>query len=121
MGVSLDRRSYWFGINYDKPELLEFSTDYCEVDKDTAAQLGIEGVYPWEKGSSYAWHRVLDLQSEEVHFFARSKASQMQLLETFLKECLATVKQIEIRSPNGSAGGAIEIVDSERPTPPMAQ
>jgi len=37
----------------------------------------------------------LDLDSEVVHFFARSKLSQMQCLEEFLRECLTQARSIE--------------------------
>ena len=33
-----------------------------------------------------AWYNCLDLESEDVHFFARSKGSQVQCLEKFIKE-----------------------------------
>jgi hypothetical protein len=113
MGVYLDRRSYWVGINYDRPEVLEFATDYRKVDPGAAARLGIEGVFEWEDGSAHGWRRQLNLDSEDVHFFARSKASQMQLLENFLRECLETVRRIEV--PGGE-----EAPVAEEPEPPSA-
>ena len=32
------------------------------------------------------WYNCLDLESEDIHFFARSKESQLQCLEKFIKE-----------------------------------
>jgi hypothetical protein len=95
MGVYVDRRKYWFGINYDSPETLEFETYYQKVDKDLAMRLGIDGVFEWTDEPGHGWAKQLNLESEETHFFARSKASQMQVLESFFRECLETVKRIE--------------------------
>jgi hypothetical protein len=97
LGIYLDKRNYWIGIEYDQPENLCFRTWYREVDKDAAERLGIDGLYEWTTEPGYGWKRSLNLESEDVHFFARSKASQLQRLKQFLRECLDIVKQIEIR------------------------
>ena len=47
------------------------------------------------KGTGCGWFRELALDSEEVHFFSRSKASQLQVLEDFIRDSLALVKYIE--------------------------
>ncbi len=97
MGIELERPRYCAGIYFDRPEFLVFETHYQKVDPALAARLGVAGVYEWESEPGHGWRRELSLESEEVHFFARSKASQLQLLENFLRECLTTVRQIEIK------------------------
>jgi hypothetical protein len=101
LGVFLNKRSYWIGIEYDQPEVLTFMTWNRSVDKATAEGLGVGIVTEWDDHKGYSWQRSLNLQSEDVHFFARSNASQLQLLEQFLRECLDMVKRIEI--PGGEA------------------
>ncbi len=102
MGVYLDKRDYWIGIEYDQPETLTFMTWNRKVDKDAAEALGIGAIKEWSNHQGYHWRRSLNLESEDVHFFARSNASQMQLLEHFLRECLDTVKRIEVRDQESS-------------------
>jgi hypothetical protein len=123
LGIFLDKRNYWIGIQYDQPESLSFQTWNREVDKDAAERLGINGLYEWADKGRYGWHRPLDLESEDVHFFARSNTSQRQVLEQFLRECLDTVKRIEIRSAEPPADATTEPDSSgtEPPGPPRRQ
>ena len=39
-----------------------------------------------EKLENGVWVKKLDMENEGVHFFARSKANQIQCLEKFIKE-----------------------------------
>jgi hypothetical protein len=94
LGIGLNHPAYWVGIYFDRPEVLVFTTNYRRVNPKTADRLGIGGVFE-EKGAA-GWRREVNLDSEDVHFFSRSKASQLQFLETFLRECLETVRKIEI-------------------------
>jgi hypothetical protein len=96
MGVFLARRSYWVGINYDWPEILYFSTEERAVDPEVAARLGIEGVHTCKETGGHGWRRKLNFECEEVYFYARKKTGQLQLLESFLRDCLATVQRIEV-------------------------
>jgi hypothetical protein len=48
----------------------------------------------WVPGR-YRWWRSAELNSEPIHFFARSKVSQMEWLEKFLRECLTLARSIE--------------------------
>jgi hypothetical protein len=120
LGVYLDKRKYWIGIEYDYPENLLFWTHSSKVDKDAAERLGINGIYEWTSEPGHGWKRSLNLGSEEVHFFARSGASQLQLLEQFLRECLDTVKQIEIRGeePPLDENEEADSYGTEPPGPP---
>lgn len=94
-GISLDGAKYWLGVNYVEPEKLWFGTR-LRIDPDAAAQLGVGEVSQenWVPGR-YRWWCAVELNSEDVHFFARSKVSQMQWLEGFLRDCLTKARSIE--------------------------
>src|SRR5581483_1945661 len=87
MGVNIDGRRFWIGVYYEKPEVLVFETNYAAVDRGAAERLGAGTVWEWTQAPGFGWRRELSLDSEETHFFSRSKASQLQLLESFLREC----------------------------------
>jgi hypothetical protein len=82
---------YWAGLYYSKPETLIFSA--FDVNEKLAKEIGHGLVKEWvEKGKDmHAWWNQLDLGSEEVHFFARTKSNQIQCIEQFLKESIEAV------------------------------
>jgi hypothetical protein len=95
IGLNLDEANYWVGVNYSEPENLSFGTR-CQIDHEAAAKLGVGEVVPesWVPGR-YRWFRKVELDSEPVHFFARSKVSQTEWLEGFLHECLEQARFIK--------------------------
>jgi hypothetical protein len=95
IGINLDGLKYWVGLYYDEPEKLWFGTR-CQIDPQAAARLGVGEVTEesWVPGG-YRWWRGIDLDSEPVHFFSRSKVSQMEWVEGFLRECLSQARSIE--------------------------
>jgi hypothetical protein len=119
MGPNLKQPDYYIGLYYDRPEILFFETWYKRVDPEVAARFGIDGVFEWKTGSGHGWRRTLDLQSEEAHFSVRSKARQMQLLEEFLRECLDTVRRIELHD-GGEASRALDDSDPSDAEPPSS-
>lgn len=96
MGVYLEGQLYWVGVDFDRPEILTFETWNAAVDRESAERLGAGKIYEWTNEPGFGWRRELNLETEEVHFFARSKASQLQLLENFLRECLDQVRTVVI-------------------------
>ncbi len=94
IGLNLDGK-YYIGLNFSEPEMLWFVTR-CRIDAEAAAKLGVGELTEenWVPGR-YRWWRGVELDSEAVHFFARSKVSQMQWLESFLREYLAQARSIE--------------------------
>ncbi len=94
LGFNLDRR-YWVGVFLDAPTQLCFQA-LSRIDPQRAASLGVGAVVEakWLP-EGLMWQRVIDLDSEQAHFYSRSKASQMQWLEGFLAECLAQARSIE--------------------------
>lgn len=95
IGLLIDKRKYWVGVNYADPETLWFGTR-CRIDPEAAAKLGVGEVAEesWIPGG-YRWWKGAELESEAVHFFARSKVGQMEWLEKFLRECLTQARSIE--------------------------
>jgi hypothetical protein len=43
------------------------------------------------------WFHELDMQSEEHHFFARSKSSQMRCIEEFISDSLRYAAMLEAK------------------------
>jgi len=90
---------YWTGLYYSEPETVQFVA--YGVNKALAEQIGHGSVKVWKskEKNTYSWWNQLDLGSEKVHFFARSKSSQIQCIEQFLKESIqasaASLKQRE--------------------------
>ncbi len=82
-------------MKFSEPEKLWFGT-CSRIDPDAATKLGVGELTEesWVPGR-YRWWRGLELDSEPIHFFSRSKVGQMQCLEDFLRECLAQARSIE--------------------------
>ena len=95
MGVNLDGLKYWVGILHASPEKLWFGTR-CRIDPEAAARLsgGEITEESWVPGR-YRWWRGVELDSEPVHFFSRSKVDQMRWLESFLRESVTMARSIE--------------------------
>jgi hypothetical protein len=86
---------YWIGVDFSDPETLWFSTSRG-IDPGAAARLGAGEVFQdRDVPGGNRWRHKIELDSEAVHFFSRSKVSQMECLEGFLRECLAQARSIE--------------------------
>ncbi|MCK6624924.1 MAG: hypothetical protein L6R45_07080 [Anaerolineae bacterium] len=81
-------KQYFIGIRTDRPHMLIFNTVHIIEDDSDQFDFG-------RITQTGRWINELDFTSEEVHFFALSKASQLQCIERFLIESLAAVKQIQ--------------------------
>ena len=95
LGLYLEGGKYWIGIEYVEPAILWFGTR-CQIDVDAAGRLGRGEIFEqkWVPGRQ-SWYISADLESEDIHFFSRTKVGQMQWLEGFLHECLKTARSIE--------------------------
>jgi hypothetical protein len=80
-----DKVQYNIAMKYSEPGILHFKA--YGVNKSRAEQIGYGSVELWET-NRYAWCHRLNMESEEVHFFARTKSNQIQCIEQFLKECI---------------------------------
>ncbi|HTU89371.1 MAG TPA: hypothetical protein VMF69_04665 [Gemmataceae bacterium] len=93
-GVSLEGGKYWIGFSHTDPEKLNFST-FSRLDPEAAARRGIPLLKSTEALGGLKWSKSVELESEPVHFFSRSKVSQMEWLESFLRECLEMARSME--------------------------
>ena len=96
IGFYLDGRKYWVGVIYNDSAYLTFKT-CSKIDVEAALNLGVgelDEEAKWVPGRQ-RWMRWVELDSEEIHFYSRSKLSQMQWLEEFLRDCLAKARSIE--------------------------
>jgi hypothetical protein len=83
----------------EQPSILVFRSYQRNLDQQRFEELGLGRV--WSQGQvGLRWENVLDLGSEDVHFFARSKASQLQVIERFLLESRRIAEQITVQ-PGG--------------------
>jgi hypothetical protein len=96
IGLALDAPKYWVGIDLTDPEKLWFRT-YCRIDAQAATQLGVGELAQDSRvpGRSY-WRHGVQLDSEDIHFYSRTKVSQMEWLEEFVRDCLAKARSIEL-------------------------
>jgi GMP synthase C terminal domain len=110
VGLKVDGK-FWVGFYFTDPDKLCFLTQ-CKIQREAATKLPVGEVSEstWIPGGS-RWGRSAELASEDIHFFARSKVSQMQWLQKFVTETLAMARAIV--SPDQPA--ATEIA-----TPPIA-
>ncbi len=96
LGIKFEGNKYWAGVLFKYPEKIHFCTE-CRIDPEGAHRLVGEGNGEVEEkgGIPWRWWYGTELDSEEAHFFARSKVSQMQWLMDFLRDCLAKARSIE--------------------------
>jgi len=79
MGYYLENKTLFAGIYYDNPGVLVINTEVELVDnKPNEPEIGF-----YKDG---AWRNELDLYSEDVHFFSRTKASQIACLGDFVEK-----------------------------------
>jgi len=108
-GVMLDGGNYSIAIYFDDPDRLIFETYKRRVRVDAAKELGIGYVFETDDKQGHGWAYELDLTSEGVHFYARPRSSQMQVLELFIRESMELVKKIELPpDQNGPDGERVE-------------
>ena len=91
-GCTLDSPKYWVGIYYQKPVSLcfEFCKGCSKAAKGRAMKECPDGATTYE-----ATGFALDLEDENVHFFALGKERQLEAVSRFLKECHEIAKAAE--------------------------
>jgi len=93
----------WVGIEWSNPTWLCFETEDVVFKRPAAQGIGYGEVV--EHGSSrfpLQWRHCIDLASEEVHFFARSRESQRRRTDEFLTKGFSGLEMIVSA---GSEGG----------------
>jgi hypothetical protein len=82
----------WIGITWKEPTVIRFETFGYRVEGAPGdfgeSMLANEKDHPGGR----RWVAKLDLESEDVHFFARSTASQQAEIEKFVKKCFVSIK-----------------------------
>jgi len=102
-GHGVNERTAWVGIAWEEPEQLFFHTWEYPTPENGAEIIGYGEVRPYRWSSTgFAWYNTLDLAAEDVHFFARSRESQMRCIEEFVKRSLDGLGKLEAsRQGNG--------------------
>jgi hypothetical protein len=87
-GRRLGQSLFYLGAYWDKPKILVFQTEGVIVPSNffDIAKCG-------KMMGPTKWSNELDLDSEEIHFFAKSESSQLQTVLKFLGSCLDLTKQ----------------------------
>jgi hypothetical protein len=86
-GVSftIDNVLYWTGLSYSESEILLLGV--CAVNRNRAQEIGFGSVQVGIP-NTYSWWNRLDLESEGVHFFAKTESNQIECIEQFLTESI---------------------------------
>lgn len=101
-----DARNIWVGIRYTEPQSLRFHT-YFKINLDDWLELGVGQIEPSvDVEGGQIWCNTLELDSEVVHFFARSRASQQEALKQFIQDSLTMVRRVLDKSGDGPDAAA---------------
>ena len=88
---TVDGLECWSGIYYSKPQAVVFEA--YSVNKAKAEAIVLGRVQKDSKGTS-RWTAELDLEAEDVHFFALSSDNQQSRIQQFISDCVSAVKKI---------------------------
>jgi len=95
-GHYIDKQDFFFGIYYERLNILVFETYQFPVIADVSLDLGIGKIvrdsYTLNK---HKWRNELALDSEECNFFEQTRECQMQCIEKFLSDSLEAVKKVQ--------------------------
>ncbi len=81
-GFYIEDKKFFVGMYFSDPGIVVLNTEVQLIEK--AKQRLKTG-----KFQDGRWRNELDLTAEDVHFFARTRASQIQCLEQFIEDSLA--------------------------------
>jgi len=82
VSFSIGNVLYWTGLSYSQSEILLLKV--FGVNGNRAQEIGFVGasLVP----NSYSWWNRLDLESERVCFFAKTKSNQTKCIERFVRK-----------------------------------
>lgn len=83
-GFYIEQKRFFIGLYLSDPNLVVINTEEVSLSSNIPKEVTLGRLI-----GNWRWQNELDLTSEEVHFFARSKASQIQCLEKFIEESLS--------------------------------
>jgi len=78
-GYWLDKKKFWAGVYFTRPNIMQLEFG----DKPNLERFQEQGHGGYHDGK-YAYR--MDLGSESIHFFARTKESQLECLTEFLRQ-----------------------------------
>jgi hypothetical protein len=85
-------KKLFFGVYLDNPDIVTINSEEVKFKKNVNFKINpLVGRFNGDR-----WQNDLELSSEEIHFFSRSKASQIECLEKFVKESIDFVKKVII-------------------------
>jgi hypothetical protein len=96
IGYYIKSKKAWVGVRWRDPTLLVFATERLSFERSAAERLDYGEIQ--EYGGSpcgLRWAQKMDLESEEVHFFALSKATQIQKVAEFLQRGLEALSTLD--------------------------
>ena len=93
VGYYLGAAAYYLGLYYEQPAVLRFQTWGVKISKERGSAVNIGRLWE-ERPVGLRWGNTLDLESEEVHFYALPKAKQMQCIERFYRQSLDIAQSI---------------------------
>jgi len=85
VSFSIGNALYWTGLSYSQSEILLLKV--LGVNRNRAQEIGFGSVQAWIP-NNYSWWNRLDLESERVRFFAKTKSNQIECIERFLRESI---------------------------------
>lgn len=80
LGLCTAGNKFWISALLKRPELVRF-----RFNNPNADDIKLNAVTNWKKADG-VWERSLNLSSEDVYFFSRSKKHQVDVLANFIKE-----------------------------------
>lgn len=80
VGVYSDRNQFSVGVRWHSPRFVRFQFEYASADPEK-----LKDERGWQQGADGRWETPLDLESEDVHFFALITQHQKDRLADFIK------------------------------------
>ncbi len=90
-GFYIRDKKAWVGLWWEEPARLYFCTEDLDV-KENAPD--VVGYGEMDEGG---WQIKVDIASEDVHFFARSRSSQLKCIEDFVRRGLGALDKLDSR------------------------
>lgn len=91
----LDKKA-WCGIIYDAPSKLVLHTHDVKINIENKPDFGEIRESNYYKPDGKRWYNEIELESEDEHFFARSKPSQIKCIEEFLKKSIEGFEKVVV-------------------------
>ncbi len=102
VGCTMDTSKFWCGLEFQRPLRVWFQGyKVTSLDQDVLKA----GPHPLVRRPSGYTGYALDLEDEEVAFFAKGKEKQLSLLADFIKKAYDAFKKAEATAATGRSDG----------------